>query len=74
MDLDYHYTCERCGYSPTRIIECTFLQKIRARGLFSVNENKCTHPNAPEQYMKGMSGKCILSQCPAILERKEKLH
>ena len=68
MDLDYHYTCERCGYSPTRIIECEYLQRIRARGLFRVDENKCTHEDAPKKY--GMTGKCILSKCPAILERK----
>ncbi len=71
MDLDNHYTCERCGYSPVRIIECEYLQKIRARGWFHVDKNICTHENAPEKY--GMTGKCILSQCPSILERKSKI-
>jgi len=70
-EIDRHYTCERCGFSPVRILECNYLQRIRAVGVFTVAYDNCMHPSVVNKNKYPV--KCDISKCPAIKERYSKI-
>lgn len=59
--------CRCCGQKiKNKVIECSYLSHGYPSAFHRIDY--CSHPNAPTT--DGYNRVCVLSECPAILERK----